>query len=157
MELLQQRSTQQQWTKLRGRGHLLAAAFVALALAAPAQAIPVAPGYYVSEIAQTQSASGSVLYVAGSLFYGEGPFGVGGQSIVRLDPGGSRTVVATGFNSISGLIYDAANDRLIVGDNGGDVPGAVTGDTLFGVDTPFVAPAGPPTAARSCCPASVRR
>lgn len=127
---------------------LLALPTVAVgATALPAHAIPVALGYQVSEIAQTENASGSVLAVGGSVFYGDGGFGAGLQSIVRLDPGGSRTVVATGFNSISGLVYDAANDRLIVGDNGGELAGAATGDTLFGVDDPFADPPLAPTAA----------
>jgi len=126
---------------------LPAAALAALLAASTAQALPSAPGYFVSEIAYTEDASGSVLAVGGSVFYGEGAFGAGTQRIVRLDPDGQRAVVATGFNSISGLVYDAAGDRLIVGDNAGELPGAATGDTLFGIPDPFADVPGAPAAA----------
>lgn len=105
--------------------------------ALPAAALPSAPGYVVSEVADTEDATGAVLLVGNTLFAGFGAFGAGTQEVVRIDDDGTRTTIADGFNAISGLAYDASSDRLIVGDNGGDQLGALTGDTVFGIADPF--------------------
>lgn len=99
------------------------AAAAALALAAPAaRAVPIAPGYTVSEIALPDFAAGDVVVVGDALFVGAGPGFVGGaQSIVRIDAGGT-TVVAQGFQGLGGIAYDAANDRLLVTDNALEAP-----------------------------------
>lgn len=115
-------------------------AALVLLTASPAAAIPVAPGYTVTTIATDERAVGDVIVVGGVVFVGQGDSGAGTQSVVRID-GGTTTVLAEGFNALGGFVYDAVNDRLIVSDNGGNIPGAVTGDTVYGIDSPFaVAP-----------------
>lgn len=111
-------------------------------LARAGGAVPVAPGYVIDTIATPGFATGDVLATGGAIFVGIGAFGVGTQSIVRIDSGGSTTI-ASGFNSLGGFSYDAANDRLIVTDNGleaGDFVGggpAATGDTVYAIPDPF--------------------
>ncbi|MEB2311690.1 MAG: hypothetical protein OZ928_07550 [Polyangiaceae bacterium] len=114
------------------------AAAAALALAAPAaRAVPIAPGYTVSEIALPDFAAGDVVVVGDALFVGAGPGFVGGaQSIVRIDAGGT-TVVAQGFQGLGGIAYDAANDRLLVTDNALEAPYATTGDTVYAIAAPL--------------------
>lgn len=117
-----------------------------LCLPAAAQAMPVAPGYIVSEIVTPGSATGDVVAAGGALFVGIGSFGAGAQSIVRID-GGGTTTIAEGFNSLGGFAYDAVNDRLVVADNGLEAPGgAVTGDTVYAIDNPFATPGVAPLA-----------
>jgi hypothetical protein len=111
-----------------------------------ASAAPIAPGYEVDFVATPDTATGDVVAAGDALFVGVGPFGVGAQSLVRIDAGGV-TVLATGWNALGGFAYDAANDRLIVGDNGGSLSGATTGDTLYAIPDPFGAPATPAAAA----------
>lgn len=102
-----------------------------------AQAVPIAPGYVVNEIALPDVAAGDVVVAGGALFVGVGPGFVGGaQSVLRIDSGGT-TVVADGFAGLAGFAYDAANDRLIVGDNALEAPGATTGDTVYGIPNPL--------------------
>jgi len=115
------------------------AAVLAAALGAPAaaRAAVIAPGYTVSEIALPDFAAGDVVVVGDALFVGVGPAFVGGQqSVLRVDANGT-TVVATGFQGLGGLAYDAANDRLLVSDNALEAPFAVTGDTLFAIPDPL--------------------
>jgi len=113
----------------------LAAALVAFAIAPVAHAIS-APGYTVTEIALPDYAAGDVVVAGGALFVGIGPgFTGAGQSIVRID-GGGTTVVADGFNALSGFAYDAVNDRMLVVDNGAEALGAETGDTLYAIASP---------------------
>ena len=112
------------------------ALLLALGLVAPrAQAIS-APGYVVTEIALPDFAQGDIVVAGGALFVGVGPgFSGAAQSVVRID-GGGTTVIADGFNALSGFAYDAVNDRLLVGDNGDEAPGSETGDTLYGIANP---------------------
>ncbi|MDJ0867015.1 MAG: hypothetical protein QNK03_12960 [Myxococcota bacterium] len=108
----------------------------ALALSGPARAIS-APGFTVTEIPLSDVAAGDVVVVGGALFVGIGPAFVGGsQSVVRID-GDGTTVVAEGFAGLSGFAYDAANDRLVVGDNAAEAPGATTGDTVYEILDPL--------------------
>lgn len=116
----------------------LSAAFLFIGLTAPsAWAMLIAPGYQVTEVADTADASGSVLVIGETVFAGFGGFDGGNQEVVRIDSDGTRTSIANGFNSVAGLAYDATNDRLIIGDNGREFSNAVTGDTVFGIANPF--------------------
>lgn len=126
---------------------MLAVATVAAWVAAPrAEAMPTSSQFTVSFIETSGPATGDVVSVGDSVFVGVGPFGVGTQSVVRID-GGVETILAHGFNSLAGFAYDAVNDRLIVGDNGGNLSGAATGDTLYAIPDPFGAPGIPAPAA----------
>ena len=125
------------------RKRLLAAGIVSVlapfALGAPALAITSA-NYGISTIATPDVATGGVAIVGDALFVGVGGFGGATQSIVRIDSGGTTTV-ADGFNAISGMVYDAINDRLVVGDNGpfgGSLGvGQETGDTIYAIGDPL--------------------
>jgi hypothetical protein len=114
-------------------------------LAAPAGATPTAaPGFVqLPSLVTPGTAFGGVVVVDGAVFVGQDAFGV--QSIVRIDPGGGATTLATGFAGLSGMAYDALNDRLLVGAN--DVGPGGAGNTVFGVPDPFGSPATPPDAA----------
>jgi hypothetical protein len=82
-------------------------------------------------------AAGDVVVAGGALFVGVGPGFVGGaQSVLRIDSGGT-TVVADGFAGLAGFAYDAANDRLIVGDNALEGIGSTTGDTVYAIPSPL--------------------
>jgi hypothetical protein len=106
-----------------------------LAAAPIARAIS-APGYSITPIALPDFAQGDVVVAGGSLFVGVGPgFTGAGQSVVRID-GGGTTVVANGFNSLSGFAYDAVNDRLLVTDNGDEALGSETGDSVYSIPHP---------------------
>jgi hypothetical protein len=125
----------------------LAIALVVLARSAPdAGAAIVAPGYAVGELATPGIVTGGVAVSGGVVLVGVGPFGGASQSIVRID-GSGATEIADGFNGLSGFVYDAANDRLIVGDNALEVPGSETGDTLYGIPDPL-GRSGPPLRAK---------
>jgi hypothetical protein len=119
----------------------LALAALALTLgfvpAGSGRATIVAPGFTVTEIPLPDFAAGDVVVVGDALFVGVGaPFSGGAQSVIRIDSGGT-TPIADGFNALAGFVYDAANDRLIVGDNALEAPGAVTGDTVFSIPDPL--------------------
>ena len=98
-------------------------------------AVVTAPGYLAHTIPTPDVVQGGVLRRGGALLVGQGTFGPGGEYVVRLD-GTGATVVATGFNSLGGLDV-APNGTLMVVDNGGELPGAVTGDTLFAIPDVF--------------------
>lgn len=127
-------------TALRALAGLTAAAALAAAPLDPAAAAPIASGYDVGFLTTPGTATGDVVAVGGAVFVASGPFG--SQSIVRIDAGGA-TVLADGFSGVGGIAYDAANDRLIVGDN---ATGALTGDTIYGISSPFGSPVTPPDA-----------
>lgn len=118
---------------VRGAGAL---ALGASLLAAPAQALPVAPGHAITQIATPGVATGGVVAHGGALLVGVGSFGATQQAVARIDASGA-TILADGFNALSGFVYDAVNDRLVVGDNAGELPGAETGDTIYGIASPF--------------------
>jgi sugar lactone lactonase YvrE len=130
-----------------GRNTAIGALFsLILTIGAAAAAVPLAPGFSVQAIQTPGTATGDVVVVDGSVFVGVGSFGAGTQSVVRID-GGSTVVLAEGFNSLGGFAWDAVNQRLIVGDNGGNLPGATTGDTIYAIYDPFGNPASPAAAA----------
>jgi hypothetical protein len=108
-------------------------------LSTPALAISSA-NYYITSIATPDVATGGITIVGDALFVGVGGFGGATQSIVRIDSGGTTTI-ADGFNSISGMVYDPINDRLVVGDNGpylgAFAPGQVTGDSIYEIVDPL--------------------
>jgi hypothetical protein len=107
-----------------------------LAIAATRAHAISAPGYVVSEIALPDFAQGDIVVIGAALFVGVGPgFSGAAQSVVRID-GGGTTVVADGFNALSGFAYDAVNDRLLVTDNADEALGSETGDTLYGIVNP---------------------
>lgn len=112
------------------------AALLAVLAAAPAGATIVAPGYAIGFIETPDVATGGVVVVGRARLVGVGSFGGGAQSIVRIE-NGTTTTIATGFNALSGFVYDEANDRLIVGDNGLAAAGATTGDTIYAIPDPL--------------------
>ncbi len=107
----------------------------------------VSPGYTIGEIATPGIATGGVVAVGESLFVGVGDFGVGTQSVVRIDADGTATALADGFNALSGFAYDPVGNRLLVGDNAylddlSFLPGTPeTGETLYAIPDPFGTPA----------------
>jgi hypothetical protein len=110
---------------------------VALGLALEVGATVVAPGFSVTGIPLPDVAAGDVVAVGDALFVGVGPGFTGrAESVVRIDPSGT-TVLAEGFNALAGFAYDAVNDRLLVGDNALEAPGAVTGDTIYAIPAPL--------------------
>ncbi len=132
--------------QLHALRNLAVAIFAALAAVPRAEATPTSSQFTVSFIETSGPATGDVVSIGGSVFVGIGPFGVGTQSVIRID-GGVETILADGFNSLAGFTYDAVNGRLIVGDNGGNLSGAATGDTVYAIPDPFGFPATPFAAA----------
>lgn len=120
----------------RCRGIALIALLPALGLAPTARSTIVAPGYTVNEIPLPDFATGDIVVAGGALFAGVGSFGGATESVVRIDGSGTH-VIANGFNSLGGFAYDAANDRLIVADNGEEAPGSETGDTIYAIPDPL--------------------
>jgi hypothetical protein len=106
----------------------LAVLLLSVATAAQA-AVVTAPGYLARTIPTPDTVQGGVVRRGDALLVGQGAFGAGRQYIVRLD-GATATTVATGFNSLGGFDVEL-NGNLLVVDNGGELPGAVTGDTLY--------------------------
>jgi hypothetical protein len=101
-------------------------------MAVPAGAVPVAaPGYALRAIPTPDTVQGGVVERDGVILVGQGGFGAGLQSIVRLD-GDGVTTVATGFNALGGFDLDAAGTLYVV-DNCGECAGATTGDTLYAI------------------------
>ncbi len=113
-------------------GRIVVAVLAAVGVAAPARAaVTAAPGYAVRTIPTPGTVQDSVARRDGAIFVGQGAFGVGLQQIVRIDESGT-TELASGFNSLGGM--DLGPDgTLYVVDNGGNGPGALTGDTVFAI------------------------
>jgi len=110
----------------------LGGALAAAVAAAPARAqVMAAPGWAVSSIPTPGVVQGAVVRSGSAVLVGQGSFGAGQQQIVRLD-GGVATTVATGFNSLGGFALDGAGTLFVV-DNGGNLSGAATGDTVFAI------------------------
>jgi hypothetical protein len=100
-----------------------------------AHAAPVpAPGFLVRSIPTPGVVQGGVVRQGNVLLVGQGAFGAGTETIVRLD-GPVATTIATGFNSLGG--FDADGGTLYVVDNcfGSDFgcAGATTGDTIYAI------------------------
>jgi len=106
----------------------LALLLVGVTTAASA-AVVTAPGYLARTIPTPDVVQGGVVRRGDALLVGQGTFGAGREYILRLD-GATATVVATGFNSLGGFDVEL-NGNLLVVDNGGELPGAITGDTLY--------------------------
>ena len=103
--------------------------FIGLALAVlrpavGATAVVTGPEYVVGTIALPGVGNGDVAVIGTAHFVGQGAFGAGTESIVRIAPDGTVTTVVSGLNAIGGLAYDAANDRLIFSDNAGELVGS---------------------------------
>src|SRR6059058_3440037 len=109
----------------------LISALIAVLGARADATIVAAPGYAVHLIPTPGPVQGGVVRRSGAILVGQGSFGANSETIVRLDGGGSTTI-ATGFNSLGGFDLDAAG-TLFVADNGGELGGAATGDTLFSI------------------------
>lgn len=109
---------------------LLAVTLEALPGTSARAQVVAAPGYAVHSIPTPGMVQGGVVRSGGAILVGQGTFGVGTESILRLDTG--MTTIATGFNSLGGFDMDSAGTLYVV-DNGGDQPGAATGDTLFAI------------------------
>ncbi len=92
------------------------------------------PDYIVGQVSFPSAATGDVAVIGTSLFAGQGSFGAGTQSVVRRDWDGTLTTVVTGLNSIGGLAGN--HSYLFVTDNGGELAGATTGDTVFALPDP---------------------
>jgi hypothetical protein len=119
---------------------------ILLALSGPVAAhaaVTAASGYAVHSVpvagplvcGSPASVQGGVARRGGATFVGWGQFGVGCETVLRIDEDGVTTI-ADGFNSLGGFDLDRTG-RLLVCDNGGDQIGAVTGDTLFAVPDPI--------------------
>jgi hypothetical protein len=111
-------------------------AAVALSVAQIATAAPTAaPGFLVRTIATPDVVQGGVARRGNAILVGQGAFGPGGASIVRLE-GGGATTIATGFGGLGGFDL-AADGTLYVTDNcfDGDFgcDGATTGDTVYAI------------------------
>ena len=104
---------------------------VLLLAAHVAGAVTAAPGYAVRTIPTPASVQGGVVARGGAVLVGQGSFGAGLESVIRIDGGGTVTI-ATGFNSLGGFDLDAAGTLYVV-DNGGDLGGALTGDTVYAI------------------------
>lgn len=94
-------------------------------------AVTAASGWAVHSIPTPDSVQGGVVRQGGATFVGQGAFGAGLERVIRLD-GDGATTIATGFNSLGGFAIDAAG-TLYVTDNGGNLAGATTGDTVFAI------------------------
>lgn len=94
-------------------------------------AVVAAPGYGVHAIPTPGTVQGGVVRQGDAILVGQGSFGGGTETIVRLDGGGSTTI-ATGFNSLGGFDLDASGTLYVV-DNCGECMGATTGDTLYAI------------------------
>jgi hypothetical protein len=109
---------------------LLASAVLTAAIPAHA-AITAAPGWTAYSIPTPGTVQGAVVRSGDKIIVGQGSFGAGLETIVRLDAG-VPTTIATGFNSLGGFALGDGG-TLYVCDNGGNLPGAATGDTVFAI------------------------
>lgn len=115
----------------------LLTALAVVASARPAAAAVVAdPAYVVGTIPIPIVNAADIAVVGASFAIGQGFFGAGNQSIIRLDPNGAAVTIVDNLNAIGAIVYDAANDRLLFSDNGGDLMGAATGDTVYALPNP---------------------
>ncbi|MCC6764566.1 MAG: hypothetical protein IT293_07875 [Deltaproteobacteria bacterium] len=119
------------------RFSLVLSALLAVAIARSAPAAIVAdPAYVVGTIPLPIVNAADVAVVGASIAIGQGSFGAGGQSIIRLDPNGGVFTIVSNLNAIGAIVYDAANDRLLFTDNAGELPGATNGDTIYALADP---------------------
>ncbi len=108
-----------------------------VAAASPASAVVGSPSLIVGPPIPLPGVNAADVATAGSaVFVGQGTFGAGQQSIIRRDLDGTTTTVVTDLNALGGLAYDAEGDRLLFTDNGGDLVGAASGDTVYALPDP---------------------
>lgn len=100
--------------------------------------VTVAPGYAVRTISTPDVVQGGVVQRDGVVVVGQGAFGAGLQRIVRI-AGPDVVTIATGFSSLGGFAL-APDGTLYVVDNGGDLPGATSGDTLYAIPDALTRP-----------------
>ncbi|HJQ83147.1 MAG TPA: hypothetical protein VKA21_03665 [Candidatus Binatia bacterium] len=130
----------------------MAAALLLLGVSTTARAAVVAvPGWAHHAIATPATVTGGVVRRGDAILVGQGPFGAGMQSIVRLD-GDGATTIATGFNSLGGFDLDA-DGTLYVVDNCGNCAGATTGDTVFAIPDALTRTIALPAAGLELAPA----
>lgn len=108
-------------------GSLLAALVAAPATAA----VTPATGWAVHSISTPADVQGGVVRSGSTILVGQGSFGAGTMRVIRID-GGGATTIATGFNALGGFALDGAGTLFVV-DNGGNLAGATTGDTVFAI------------------------
>ena len=103
------------------------------ALAAPPAhaAVTAASGWAVHSISTPAAVQGGVIRSGSTIIVGQGIFGAGTMSVIRID-GGGTTTIATGFNALGGFALDGAGTLFVV-DNGAEFAGAATGDTVFAI------------------------
>jgi len=105
--------------------------------AGPTSAFEAGPGWAGRRIEVPDVVQGDVVVTNdGVMLVGQGAFGPGTQRIVRREPSGATTTIATGFGSLGGfaLADDGtlyAVDNCFDGDFGCD--GATTGDTVYAI------------------------
>jgi len=115
---------------------MLAAALSGALLGTAARAqLTVAPGYAVETAPTPAVVQGGVVQRGNALIVGQGDFGPGLESIVRLEAG-RATTIATGFGGLGG--FDLADDgTLYVVDNcytqDFNCDAATTGDTVYAI------------------------
>jgi hypothetical protein len=121
--------------RIHARTVALALGAIVVGTAALAAVVPP-PGYIYSTQLLSNLTAGCVAAGPGGTFVGIGPgFTANAQAIVLAKESGELRLVASGFNSLSDCAYDRAADILYVTDNAdsGELPGALTGDTLFAI------------------------
>ena len=91
----------------------LAATLLGCALPAGAAVVP-APGFAVRIYPTPDTVAGAAIRQGNAILVGQGTFGSGGQSIIRLE-GGRATTIVTGFSSLGG--FDLDGDDLYAVDN----------------------------------------
>ena len=120
------------------RFRLLSLPCLILTAAPGGAAVTAAPGWIAGTIPLPGVNASDLVPVGSSIVVGVGAYGAQGQSIVRVDRDGTATTLVTQLNSIGGIAYDPATDRLLFSDNGLTAPPgtAVTGDTLYALSDP---------------------
>lgn len=109
----------------------LALGATALAAAPGAAAVTAVTGWAVHAIPTPGTVQGAVVRRGDSILVGQGAFGARLEQVIRLN-GGVATTIATDFNSLGGFALDAGGTLYVV-DNGGNLAGAVTGDTVYAI------------------------
>ena len=116
---------------------VLSAVLASFAPGAARAAVNADPAYVVGSLPLPAVVAADVAVAGTAVLAGQGPFGVGLQSIVRRDADGTTTTIVSGLNALGGLAYDAAGDRLLFTDNAGDLGGATHGDTVYALPSPL--------------------
>jgi hypothetical protein len=116
---------------------------IAAALTTPVGGAVTSPGFIYDAQLLGDATQSCVAVGVGGTFVGVGPgFTANAQAVFFVDESGAGRLVALGFNSIGDCAYDTANDVLYVTDNAGNLPGALTGDTVFRIPNASVPPVG---------------